>query len=247
MAAELICYCGSGKLLRECHHRKQLLGNAVDAARPRVDAGASATQPAFDLNDLLKRMRDIANKKYCSVPPAMQVDCQGDIIRAHSVARGGALKQIARDSRVYTVMNDLMTLKKNNGVLVPELVVISKASTFTGFCATHDRDLFSPIENNPLQPTAHHAFLLAYRAVCRELFSKTFQKGANGLTLDIASKQDPMLNAMMRSLHVPMDEAIEVGLRDFKFWKDKYDAALISQDWSALRFYAIEFDHVPEV
>ena len=48
---------------------------------------------------------------------------------------------------------------------------IRQASTFTGYCAYHDDELFAPIEKRALQVNEHHAFLLAYRAMGKEIFN----------------------------------------------------------------------------
>lgn len=53
------------------------------------------------------------------------------------------------------------------------LTAISDASTFDGFCASHDRSLFAPIENKPLIPhDREQTFLLYMRSVCFEFANK---------------------------------------------------------------------------
>jgi hypothetical protein len=46
------------------------------------------------------------------------------------------------------------------------------ASTFTGFCNRHDTELFRPLESRGFTATTEQCLLLAYRAVCRELYAK---------------------------------------------------------------------------
>ena len=94
--------------------------------------------------------------------------CNQPAIRAHSVQNARALDLLARGGHVIAPVH---RMDVGRGILV-ELSDVgrSKATTFSGLCETHDRDLFSPIETQPID-IAHeeHLFLLAYRAVIYEL------------------------------------------------------------------------------
>jgi hypothetical protein len=53
--------------------------------------------------------------------------------------------------------------------LTPETIGVGQASTFKGFCSTHDTELFSPIENSEVDLTDDgHRFLILYRSIAKE-------------------------------------------------------------------------------
>lgn len=95
--------------------------------------------------------------------------CTHDAIRAHSVQRVGALELIAVDGHVYKIGN---TMSEGGAGVRFEKTGIRQASTFYGFCNRHDTKIFEAIDTRPL--SAHdneQLFLLAYRAVTKELHS----------------------------------------------------------------------------
>ncbi|MCX6823318.1 MAG: hypothetical protein NTX91_05015, partial [candidate division SR1 bacterium] len=81
------------------------------------------------------------------VPKTMESQCSSEIIRAHTVSKSSNLKLIARDGYIYSYDLSLFKLDKKHGKLDFDLVPISKASTFYGFCKYHDNEIFKPIED----------------------------------------------------------------------------------------------------
>jgi hypothetical protein len=97
------------------------------------------------------------------------MDCEAPAIRAHSVQNSRVLDLLARDNHVKALTRRIegMTPVLGFGDVGRNL-----ASTFEGFCAQHDREIFQPIDKRPLiQTDEQQLFLLAYRAVARELHS----------------------------------------------------------------------------
>ncbi len=72
----------------------------------------------------------------------------GKIVRAHSIPKAGSLARIAEKGHVLAYVTSLENLRRNDGRLWPELVGVNRATTFTGFCASHDNKLFEPVESN---------------------------------------------------------------------------------------------------
>lgn len=159
----LPCWCGSGKKYKKCHlHREE--------------------QKKVDTWDMVGKFKREFNKKYCLCPKSHKIPCQGKIINAHTVSKSGSLKHISRNGHIYTF---LLTLEKfiqakDKAKNLQELTGINKASTFTGFCKTHDRILFSPIENDDFIATKEQVFLLSYRALSREIYSGHFKQKVTG-------------------------------------------------------------------
>lgn len=192
-----------------------------------------------DIRQILHKQRQLTRKvfgkKECLHPEAPR-HCNGNIVRAHTVQRNGALSLIAENGHVLTLGLD--PDRANGRLVVAEKVGIRKASTFTGFCSTHDKQLFAPIEDNPLQLTRRHAFLLAYRCISRERFGKSRLAELGPKSVDAGT--------------IPEDAAqfIQAGAdlaeKDL-FVFNQMQEALIRDKYSRTQFYAIEFDSVPDI
>lgn len=63
-------------------------------------------------------------------------------------------------------------LVKSNGKPTLRRIGNTKASTFPGFCGSHDTSLFREIEQAELVLSREAAFKFAFRAICLELFNK---------------------------------------------------------------------------
>lgn len=122
----------------------------------------------------------------CMHPDAGPETCSGTAIRSHTVSRQSALNRIAENGHV-------MVLRPGSDddadpAIRAHRVGVSSASTFTGFCATHDHSLFEPIDKADLVPTPEQAFLLAYRSLCRDAFMR---RGLLNKTKEIRDTLDP--------------------------------------------------------
>jgi hypothetical protein len=93
--------------------------------------------------------------------------CDVPAIRAHSVQNSRVLDLLARDHHVKALTR---RIEGAGPVLSFDDVGRNHATTFEGFCAQHDREIFQPIDQRPItRPDTQQLFLLAYRAVAREL------------------------------------------------------------------------------
>lgn len=222
------CWCGSGRKYKHCH-----LGRSREP-RPRLE-------------DTRRLVEGLCAVSECLHPEASRDACSGGIVRAHTIQRSGGLSAIARAGHVLEFRRDPMVFFRHDGLVRPELVGISRASTFTGFCARHDSETFRPIETAPFRATQEHAFLLAYRVLCRELYWKRNQVDTF-----------PLLRTMDRGLphsdQVKMQEWINLaehgareGLDVMRRHKDRYDRAVLSGDYSEVRYSVIWLDVIPDV
>ena len=126
---------------------------------------------AYGLKQISKR------REWCFWP---REDCRQKAVRAHSVQNSCILDLLCRDGHVIMPKLDLSPDKPPECVFQP--VGRNLATTFTGLCRNHDRELFKPIEAKPIQTSnLQHLFLLAYRAVLKE--SHDSRKAAIGLQL----------------------------------------------------------------
>ncbi len=94
--------------------------------------------------------------------------CKGTAIRSHSVQNSRVLDLLARDGHVKGVGK---RIEGDAGPVIRfEDIGRNQATTFTGFCSKHDSEIFRSIETEPFRPSdPEHLFLVAYRAVAREL------------------------------------------------------------------------------
>jgi hypothetical protein len=120
------CWCQSGIAYGKCHFERHLQA---------TESKWSALKEAHRLNE----------KKYCGHPQASPTTCSGNIVRAHTIQLEGALSTIAVNRHVYGVARQ----PQEDGYLHYELIGVRQASTFTGFCAHHDSELFRPLETQP--------------------------------------------------------------------------------------------------
>ncbi|EJE82649.1 hypothetical protein ECO9553_26555, partial [Escherichia coli O111:H11 str. CVM9553] len=103
----------------------------------------------------------------------MHEDCDKRIVQAHTISKSSSLKAIADSSNhVMGVIMNLASLMRNNGKWLPEKIGINQASTFTGFCAVHDRILFSCLENEKFTGTDEQCFALMFRSLSKEIYAK---------------------------------------------------------------------------
>jgi hypothetical protein len=173
------CWCGSKLKFKKCHLDRE-------------------KQPAASPGDAHETLKRFNTSRTCSVPLALQSDCTSKIIKAHTVSKSSSLKEISVDGHVLSFYSNAKENIKA-GKFSPTKIGINKASTFSGFCSHHDKTLFAPIEDNPFSVNPEHCFLVAYRAVSREVYVKhaaskvfhdvkSFDKGLP-LNLQIAFQQ----------------------------------------------------------
>ena len=142
------CWCGSGQKYKKCHLNRSI-------------------EEAYSINRLIAELKSKTFHKECMHPDASNGSCSRKIIDAHTIQKKGPLKSIADESsHVYCFRTD------QNGKDVVSKLGWQKASTFKGFCAEHDKAMFSPIEDELYSGSKRQSFIAGYRAVALEYFKK---------------------------------------------------------------------------
>lgn len=222
------CWCGSGKKFKKCHWQRE------HQDRPKHYETAKSIKKSYSV-------------KECLAPSSFKAQCSGTIIRAHTVPKSESLKKIARSGHVYHYKKDLMSLYSNSGHLQVDFVGINSASTFTGFCSHHDTKLFSPIENTTFSDTPEQCFLIVYRAVARELFTK--KAAADSLSsmhnLDKGRTLEEQI-AIQRFIQ-SFSSGTHTGLHCISTHKHLLDSVLVSQDFSSIHAYVIDLENPPDI
>jgi len=222
------CRCGSGLKYKRCHlHR--------DRAEPlRPSEALAAIKKAF-------------RKRYCLHPQASPQNCHGNIVRAHTIQRSGGLTRIAKEGHVYNCLVHRRRLSPASANLQPTLVGINKASTFTGFCALHDNEVFAPIENQPFQSIPEHAFLLAYRAICSEVFLKKASLELASLRRSLDRGRSLREQVLIQQFAEYLDAGLTKGLKELEELKTLYDDILLRNENSDVKYYIIRLRDSPEI
>lgn len=222
------CWCGSGKKYKKCHLNR-------------------AEQEEIEPWEADQNLRKAFGAKYCSVPDALKYECRGNIVKAHSISKSMNLKRIERSGHVYAFVQNLKNLTSNYGVLHPILYGINKASTFTGFCAYHDKQMFSPLEDQEFIGSKKQCFLLAYRALTREYFTK--QGFAKSIELMMQADRGKSLPEQLEIQDMVSALALgaEAGVRDVTIYKENFDAILTTKNFSNINAFLMNFKKTPSV
>jgi len=191
--------------------------------------------------------RKVNQRKACCVPESMKSACTGRIVKAHTVSRAGSLKEIAEDGHVMGIRASLDFLIKHNGRIDLVPVGIRDASTFNGFCQNHDRIIFSPIENDPIIPTAQQCFLLAYRSLSREFFHKQSQVSLPELMRSADRGQGLKHQVSVQGVSSTFGAGVSLALNDVAVLKNYFDTALVESNFEGLEHCVFEFDETPKL
>lgn len=191
----------------------------------------------------MSRMHAELQRGYCSHPDAGS-SCSPKIIRSHTVQRAVGLAAIAEDGHVLSGKAGLSKIFERAGALEPDPVGVKSASTFNGFCALHDSTMFKSVETGQPALSSENVFLLAFRALAYELFTKQ----AALRSISIQKEMDfgcsfEQQAAVQIHLHT-YEQGLRKGVSELLDWKRKYDDAYLKGDWGRFAFYAVEFDEV---
>lgn len=218
------CWCQSGAKWKWCHKDRE-------KTKPRPIGALMAEQAAE------------FQKRYCS-HPAAGAECSGGIVRAHTVQRRGGLADVAEDGHVMSVRAGTQAVFENKGVIVPKLVGVGSASTFNGFCKLHDASMFRPVEVGSPTLSKANAFLLSYRALAYELYTKRAAKRSFDVQREMDLGKPFYVQAEIQQ-HLHFYEAgVDRGLADLQKWKDSYDDAYRTEDYDAFSYLGVVFDGV---
>ncbi|SSY69950.1 Uncharacterised protein [Priestia megaterium] len=130
----------------------------------------------IEFNKGVNKLRREETEKYCFYG----VDCtEPRISSAHSIQNNTILKHISLDGYVLSVKHKVVEDKLQFEF---EEIGKNKASTFFGFCNSHDTNIFLPIEQKDYKVgDKEQEFLFAYRALAVGHFGKKVHLNMIGL------------------------------------------------------------------
>lgn len=220
------CWCGSGRKYKRCHLNR-------------------AQEEPVSLQELITTTTKVFGKEYCLHPQAAPGVCRGSIVKAHSIQKSGGLSQLDRNGHVYTFINDVASILKTGQVAKVSLIGINRASTFTGFCGFHDAKTFEPIDNHPFVGTDQQVFLLAYRALCRELFMKKASADLIKEARNVDKGKSPSEQFATQDFLGNWERHMVTGLRDGRYYKSIYDETLLKSDYTRISSYIVRLGSPP--
>ena len=224
------CWCDSGKKYKRCHLDRE-------------------SQTPLNFFDVSKEVNKAFSKKTCLAPDAWRQDCDGKISQSHTVPKSGSLRIIARDGLVYSFVPRLEAQRKHQVKVAPQLLGIKRASTFTGFCAKHDNNIFEPLEKKTFTGTQEQCFLLGYRALAREIYTKTAASSSelSAIRHYMDRGRTPTEQRILQTQKKLYEMGLSAGLKDVNHCKQRHDEILTAQQFDTVRGYAIEFEYPPPV
>lgn len=206
------CWCGSGKKYKKCHLNR-------DQQKP------------INVGDAHKVSNASKSKKYCSVPEDLRSSCSGKIINAHTVSKGSSLLEISDSTNhVLGLKISLANIQKGNGVLIPERIGVNQASTFKGFCSTHDKQLFSCVEDQPFSMEPEQLFALAYRALCKEIYAKGSSEDVVDLIKESDKGKDFLKQLFTQDFASAYGLGVDTAVKELAILKDQFDNHLLNKE-----------------
>ena len=219
------CWCGSGKKWKKCHKDRHL-------------------QQAPPIGKLLNELHVNQKHGICLHPEASRKNCTNKIAKAHTVQRAGGLSAIAESGHVISVKKACDNLHTNEGKIIPGRIGIGNASTFMGFCTTHDNSLFEPIERNSFSLDHEAAFLLAFRALAYEFLTKKNSIDAIPIQRESDRGRDFKTQVYIQQyIHTHL-AGLKRGMQDLESWKNEYDKRFHEQNYEMMSHCAVEFEGV---
>lgn len=216
------CWCGSGEKYKKCHLGRE--------SQPKENPWA-----AVGLN-----RKAFSQKKCCALNAGLG-DCDGRVIKAHTVSRGPNLAKIAKEGHVLQYSANIPEMFKNGGNLSVGEIGIKDASVFFGFCGRHDRDLFSCIENESFSGRPDQCLAVAYRSISRELYGKDASAHLRE-TLRSADKGMQLFEQfMLQEILDEVDAGNEAARRELRATHEVLTSAMANARFDVINSIIIEF------
>jgi len=182
-----------------------------------------------------------SKRKLCAMSDSYLNECAGKIIKAHTVSKSSSLKTIARNSHIYSMSKIANEILTNDGQFVPKLVGINVASTFTGFCQKHDRDLFSPIENKRFSWEMEQVLLVAYRGLAYEWYAKSMLLEQEEYFKSLDAGKPLYTQIEIQKMMSDLFIGTKIALEEINQIKSKFEIYLKEKDFSQINYVGFEF------
>ena len=175
--------------------------------------------------------------------------CSKNIVHAHSIQKKQSLDKIAINGHLYRFEIDSNSFKdwKEFKTIMPEKVGINKLSTFNGFCAFHDNELFQPIDDFTIEPTKKQSLLLSIRSMANEIYIKTCLKDLPNIGKEVQEGANAIKQAQVEEIMQLHNAGTIIGLLDLADDYENLFTILKTKEYNRVNRLVIEIDETPEV
>lgn len=217
------CHCGSGEKYKRCHLNRE----AQEPLNPWAQEA---------------KLKKSFSTKTCLADETGLGECSGKIISAHTVSVGAALNHIAEDRHVLGYKLGFKELNESNGLVLPQKLGIRQASTFFGFCAKHDKELFSCVENEEFKGRLDQCCTLAFRVAAKEYYTKKSSQVLPDILRDADKGKSSATQKALQKFIKMQAAGTDAGLRDIKSHYDELAQILVEEKFNQVKSVIFEFD-----
>ena len=215
------CWCGSNLKFKRCHKDRE------------------REQP-ISKGEVIQYEQNISKREACYAPQELKLECT-NIIKAHTVSKSSGLSDIADNTNhVLGLKQNLVSFQKSKGKLRFERIGINKASTFRGFCAKHDKQLFSCFEDISFIGTQGQCTALTYRSVAKEIYAKENALEIAGFIKKMHKGKSLIFQINIQEHNFFYQLGLEAAINELYIIKNDVDSELLSRDNSSYNFLVIE-------
>jgi hypothetical protein len=173
--------------------------------------------------------------------------CRSPIIKAHTIPRS-QMSKIAEAGHVYSFDASMPQLEKSGGKIAIKKFGIGQFSVLNCFCARHDNQIFSDIEDIPLTFSPRQLALLHYRTVASELYRKIRMVEATSHQMELISKKlKSRKNREGIEFLKAFNDGQKLGMRDGRIAIRECERILDEQIYDRLSALIVRFDRLPTV
>ena len=204
------CWCGSGLKYKKCHLLRE----------------KEKPLPLPAIWDKTNRERAL---KVCLHPQASEETC-GKVISSHTLQRARVLKAISEDNHVHSFYPPKF---RDDGDPTLHRRGLREASTFNAFCDRHDGKAFEALEKEEFSGSKEQIFLVAYRAICWELYQKRQELQVTpGMRDNLERGVERTEQQEIRHASRVRMAALMRGAQDFASIKEKMDRSFQARDYT---------------
>ena len=215
------CWCGSNLKFKRCHKDRE------------------REQP-ISKGEVIQYEQNISKREACYAPQELKLECT-NIIKAHTVSKSSGLSDIADNTNhVLGLKQNLVSFQKSKGKLRFERIGINKASTFRGFCAKHDKQLFSCFEDISFIGTQGQCTALTYRSVAKEIYAKENALEVAGFIKKMDQGKPLIFQINIQEHNFFYQLGLEAAINELYIIKNDVDSELLSRGNSSYNFLVIE-------
>ena len=215
------CWCGSNLKFKHCHKDRE------------------REQP-ISKGEVIQYEQNMSKREACYAPQELKLECT-NIIKAHTVSKSSGLSDIADNTNhVLGLKQNLVSFQKSKGKLRFEKIGINKASTFRGFCAKHDKQLFSCFEDISFIGTQEQCTALTYRSVAKEIYAKENALEVAGFIKKMDQGKPLIFQINIQEHNFFYQLGLKAAINELYIIKNDVDSELLSRGTSSYNCLVIE-------